>query len=252
MTIFQAFFDESGKFKDHRVVSFCGLCSPPRRIQQFEDEWKGLLRSAEISSLTMKRALRHKRKVSPQIGEQSAQERTEALTSFALCIRKHFEIGVAITIDVAAYHKMSVAAKRTIGGNDDPHYMAFMSAIMAPPKRMLQDDRISLICDDDEGTALNCYRLYRRARKVLPDLKYKLVSLAFADDEVFVPLQAADFLSSLARLNALKKFCHEYYEYVSLFHTLTHPSSPGGIKWVIGSFDEEKLKLTAQGLESLP
>lgn len=115
---------------------------------------------------------------------------------------------------------------------------------MAPIKRMRDEDKLSLICDDDEGTALNCYRLYRRIKKVLPDLRPKLVSLAFADDEVFVPLQAADFLSSLARLDALRKFHRQYYEYLPLFNELTHQSSPGGIKWVIGSFDEEKLKRT--------
>jgi hypothetical protein len=95
MAIFQAFFDESGKFKDHQVVSFCGVCSPLYRIQEFEEDWKGLLRSYELPCLTMKRALEHTRRLSPQVDKQSAKERNEALTPFALCIRKHFEIGVA-------------------------------------------------------------------------------------------------------------------------------------------------------------
>jgi hypothetical protein len=79
-----------------------------------------------------------------------------------------------------------------------------------------------------------------------------LAALTFANDQEFVPLQAADMLSSLVRLEARKIFHHEYYEYVSLFHALTHPSSsPSSIKWVKGFFDREKLEATGRGLEKL-
>jgi hypothetical protein len=254
MAIFQCFFDESGKFKDHEVVSFCGLCSPVSRVQEFEEEWKRLLRSCEIESLTMKRALRHTRRLSPCVDSQSANERCEVLKPFALCIRQHFEIGVAIAVDVKAYQQLSTIAKRKIGGSDDPQYMAFLSGIMGPSLRLRDEDRMHLICDDDEGTALNCYRLYRRAKIVNPALRDRLVALTFASDKDFAPLQAADMLSSLVRLEALRGFKRAFYEYVSLFHTLTHPSpNPllNTIKWVKGFFDEAKLEAAGKGLERL-
>ncbi len=253
MAIFQCYFDESGKFKDHEVISFCGLCSPISRVQQFEEEWKRLLRSCELESLTMKRALRRTRRLSPYIDKQSAEERSETLKPFALCIRKHFEIGVAIAVDVQAYERLSAIAKRKVGGSDDPFYFAFFCGIMAPTKRIREEDKISIICDDDEETALPCYKAYRRAKKVEPILRNRLVALTFANDDDFVPLQAADMFSSLVRLEARKQFKCEYYEYVSLFHALTYPGPvPDGIKWVKGFFDKEKLESVGHGLEKLP
>jgi hypothetical protein len=253
MAIFQCYFDESGKFKDHEVISFCGLCSPLSRVQEFEEEWKRLLRSCEIESLSMKKALRRSRRLSLCIDKQSAQERTEILKPFALCIRKHFEIGVAIAVDVKAYQQISAVAKKQIGGSDDPYYLAFLCGIMGPSRRLRDEDKMHLICDDDENTALNCYRLYRRVKIVDPTLRHRLVALTFASDKEFVPLQAADMLSSLVRLQALRQFRNEYFEYVSLFHALTVPSESitNGIKWVKGFFGQENLKLTERGMESI-
>ncbi len=253
MAIFQCYFDESGKFKDHEVISFCGLCSPLSRVQEFEEEWKRLLRSCEIESLSMKKALRRSRRLSPCIDKQSAQERTEILKPFALCIRKHFEIGVAIAVDVQAYQQMSPVAKKQIGGSDDPYYFAFLCGIMGPSRRLRDEDKMHVICHDEEQTALNCYRLYRRVKIVYPALRHRLVALTFANDKEFVPLQAADMLSSLVRLQALRQFRDAYFEYVSLFHALTVPSEQvtNGIKWVKGFFGGEKLKVAESGLESI-
>lgn len=252
MAIFQCYFDESGKFKDHQVITFCGLCAPASRVQEFEEDWKQLLRSSEIKALSMKRALRRVRPLSPCINTQSAAERTEVLKPFALCIRKHFEIGVAIAIDVEAYSRLSALAKQKIGGSDNPFYMAFLCAVMAPSKRLLEEDRISIICDDDQETALNCYKAYRHVKKKQADLHTKLVALTFANDEAFVPLQAADMFASLVRLEARRRFKHEYYEWVSLFQELTHPGSiPSDLKWVLGFFDADKLEKTGKGLEKL-
>lgn len=252
MAIFQCYFDESGKFKDHQVISLCGLCAPASRVQEFEEEWKQLLRSSGINSLSMKRALRRTRRLSNCIDEQTAQERTEVLKPFASCIRKYFEIGVAIAVDVEAYHKLSVAAKKKVGGSDDPFYMAFLCAVMAPSKRLREEDHVSITCDDDQETAWNCYKAYRAVKKHESLLHNRLVALTFANDEKFVPLQAADMLASLVRLEARRRFRREYYEWVPLFDELTRQSSiPSDIKWVLGFFGKEKLEEIGKGLEKI-
>ena len=212
MTIFQAFFDESGKFKDKRVISFCGLCTPQARVHEFEAEWKGLLTHYGLQSLTMKRALRRKIKFSERIEAKSADERNAVLKPFAFCIRKHFDLGVAVTVDVNAYRDWPLDAKRKIGGSDDPHYLAFLTALGGCTKYIHGDDRLSVICDDDQGTAMNCYRFYQRVRTVEPDSKNKLASITFADDGEFAALQGADLLASLCRLEAARLFHRDYYE----------------------------------------
>ena len=39
MVTINAFFDESGKFKDHTVVSFGGVASPAVEINPFAEDW---------------------------------------------------------------------------------------------------------------------------------------------------------------------------------------------------------------------
>lgn len=240
MAIFQTFLDESGKFKDKRVVSFCGFVSPLARVREFEEEWNGLLRHFGLHCLTMKRALRRKIPFSPNTKAKSAEERNKAFVPFIECIRKHFEMGVAITVDVDAYKKWSPQAKRRVGGSDDPHYFAFLCAVTGASKYINgQDDKFSLICDDDKATAMNCYRLYSRVKTINPELKRKLVSITFADDDELVPLQAADLLASLSRLEAARQFHRDYYEYMPSFKALTGPGS--GMYWGVSFYDTERL-----------
>jgi Protein of unknown function (DUF3800) len=244
MAIFQAFFDESGKFKDKHIVSFCGFCSPSAKVLEFEDEWRGLLRHYGLHALSMKRALRRTIRFSENEKAPSVEERNAVLGRFAQCARKYFEMGIAITIDVAAYKKWPAHAKRRVGGSDNPHYMAFICAILGCTHYISGEDRINMICDDDNETAMNCYRIYQRGKTIDLDIKKKLVSITFADDEAFVPLQAADLLASISRLEAGRQFHRDYYEYVPLFHALTSPGA--GIRWAVEFYGEDRLNALAK------
>jgi len=242
MAMFQIYFDESGKFKDQKIVSFCGVCAPVSRMQKFEDEWNGILRRYEMRGLTMKKALRPTVGLSKVIRPESIPQRIESLKPFADCIRENLELGVATAIDVDGYADLSVEAKKRLGGSDNPHYMAFLCGIVAVTSYVSKDDRISLICDDDEETAWNCYKFYRRVRKIEPGARQRLVALSFADDKEFVSLQAADFLSSLVRLEAYRQFVRRPYDYRRLFEYLTRQGSKASkIRWAVSFYNKEKL-----------
>lgn len=250
MAIFQAFFDESGKFKDKQVISFCGLCSPPARINKFEDEWKTLLRHYGLTSLTMKRALRRKIKFSHDVAAHSVEERNAVLKRFAACIREHFELGVAVTVDVKAYSDWGSNPKRLLVGSDNPHYFSFIIGLIASVQHVevQKDNRLSFICDDDEETAINCYKLYRKAKATVPQIRRTLAAISFAEDEDFVPLQAADLVSSVYRMEAQRRFHRLYYEYMPLFNALTAQTQTSGdtIKWSEHFYDAKELKELAR------
>jgi hypothetical protein len=239
MALFKGFFDESGKFQDKRVVSFCGLVSSVPKIREFEEDWKGLLKYFGLPYLTMKRALRRKIPFSPNVEAKSAEERNKVLQSFTQCIRKHFELGVAITVDVDAYSKWSPEARKRVGGSDNPHYFAFLCGLTGAAKHLSSEDRFSLICDDDRQTAMSCYGLYSRVKTIHPELRKKMISITFADDNEVVPLQAADLFASLCRREAARQFHQEYYEYMSSFTALTKPGS--GMYWGVSFYDTERL-----------
>ncbi|MFZ0283620.1 MAG: hypothetical protein WAL32_00175 [Terriglobales bacterium] len=73
MGILHSFFDESGKFQDHRIVAFCGLGASPSQLKDFDAQWfyktpydyyeffKYLTRPRGSSSLKWKVAIKNKR-----------------------------------------------------------------------------------------------------------------------------------------------------------------------------------------------
>ena|SRR5947207_12259213 len=115
-----------------------------------------------------------------------------------------------------------------LGKPDDSYYPAFANAIMELFEYVGGDDYISLICDDDEETALKAYFHYRAIRRAMPEIQEKTVSLAFADDEHFPALQAADIASWLARREAQFQFHKMPYEFRELYNYMMED---GGGTW---------------------
>lgn len=255
MAVFHSFWDESGKFKQHPIISFCGVAASPAKLQIFENEWHELLRRHELPWLKMSEALRTTRKLSRVIPAQSAPERIESLKPFAKCIFENLELGIADAIDVEGYRRISPAARKRIGNSDDPFYLAFSSGVMEAVRYVGNDDKVSIVCDDDEETALNCFRFYRRIRIVYHtekvDARRKLCSIAFADDKEFPALQAADMISALVRLEAHRRFERRFYSFAPLLEYLAEDRGPMSIQWRVSYMDKEVLKNLSTGLEKL-
>ena len=232
MAILNTYFDESGKQNDHPVVTFTGVCASQSRISAFDDAWGMLLRQYGLKSLHMAKASRLKEGSGPLMPRhQLIEDRVKALLPFADCINDHLEIGLFQAIDVQGFKLLTKEAKRGIGSPDDPHYLAFARGLVEVINYVQDDDKISLICDDDENTAWGCYVHYRAIRKVHTDVKNKIVALAFANDEYFPALQAADMVAFLTRLEAKKEFYDDFNMFGTLFEHLVKNQGPGRMKW---------------------
>ena len=250
MAILYAYFDESGKQSDHPVVSFSGVCVPQSKLQRFDDEWNALLRQYELRSLHMARASRLSERHGPKMPRgQSARERMEALTPFADCINNHLDVGLIQAWDVRGFNSLSKAAKAALGDPNDPYYLAFARGLLELADYVHDDDRISLICDDDRQTALDCYRHYRGVRSAEPRVQKKAVSLCFADDEYFPALQAADMVAFLSRLEAKSQFYGDRYDFRRLFDHLTTEKGVSHMKWFMMFADEKKIKGLSEDME---
>lgn len=237
MGILQGYFDESGK-RDQPVVAFCGFLTAASKMQAFDDAWNNVLRVYQMPYFTAKNAFRENVPMG-KFSKHSVAKRIEVLKPFADCIRKHFECGVTAAVDVAGFSALSRAARKQLGNIDNPHFLAFLQCVMGSLKHMHSDDRISFICDDDEGTAWDCYQFYRQARRIYPLSKKHFVSIAFADDKQFPALQAADMLSSLVRMQARLEFFGTTYDYAPLFDYLTTPQPL--FMWGRNFWDKAKL-----------
>jgi len=252
MAIINAYFDESGKKGDHPVVTFTGVCVSHQNLNKFDDAWSALLRKYELKSLHMFKALRLKGINGPLMPRhQSINDRIVSLTPFADCINEHLECGLIQAVDIEGFNSLSPEAKVGIGNPDDPYYLAFSRGILALTEYVQEDDKISLICDDDESTALGCYAHYRAIRKVHEGVKKKIVSLSFSNDEHFPALQAADMVAYLSRLEAKRLLYGDKYAFRPLFEKLVGQRKPDSMRWFNSLNSKNTLKNLGAVLEKL-
>jgi hypothetical protein len=213
------FFDESGKFKDHKVIAFGGVAAYNEYFVPFADEWARLLRKNGLKILHAKNAFNARRKLSVKNDRVGFERRIEDLLPFIFCIRKHLQVVTSVTIDVDAFKKLPSHFFQSYG--NDPTFVSFARAIL----KVLdftpdENNKVGFTCDDDEGTAVHLFKLYRKVKKIFPGARSKMVAITFADDSVLFGLQAADFVAGLMRLEAGKRMLGIEYDYGELFKAL--------------------------------
>lgn len=129
-----------------------------------------------------------------------------------------------------------------MGGGKTPYHLAFIRGLEAVAEYGSDDDRISMNCDDEEETALDCYLLYRALRKPSRKVRTKVKSLAFVDSETFPAIQAADLMAYLGRREGEFRWRGAGYDFRELLNYTTEDQVPGKMEWRAAFVDEERLK----------
>jgi hypothetical protein len=246
MTI-SGFIDESGKFKDHRIICIGCVAAFNEHVEDFAHEWGRLLALNGMKTFHTTKALKHHVPLGEKTDALGLGKRTEALLPFVACIRKHLEIAIGCWVDAKAFKALPSHFFRVFG--DNPAYMAFMRTMQrildfAPPR-----DGIVLVCDEDEETAFEFYKLYRRIKKVMPGVRKKLNAISFCDDNFVFAVQAADFVASMVRLDALARRDKKKHQYRRLFKALTaQPDKKYERIWYagVGKGDKDSLEKIAR------
>ena len=211
MAFFNGYFDESGKFRDHTVISFAGFIAAPEQWGHLQDDWEYLLRRNGVKSFHLAEVLKFNRPLSLKRPSMGIQERTEVINEFVRAIKKHVEHGVAISVDVSGFKDLKSHQQEKLR---DPHYVAFVLAMMELAEHIRPlDDEIALACDDEEQFSVECYKHYTRIRKDNAEMRRKFICISFADDDYFPQLQAADLYAGISRLEAKKEFLGEEHAF---------------------------------------
>lgn len=240
----QVFADESGKFEQDPLIAFCAVTATPDHLASFDAAWRTLLRAYEIDSLHMKQASRLREDCGFRMRkEQTLDERTDALIPFADLINKHLEMGVIQAWDVRGFNHLSYKVLQTLGGSNDPYFLAFVRGLAHIADVAGEDARISIICDDDPATAWDLYVHYRSLGKADFNIQRKAISLSFANDKHFPALQAADMLAFLTKHEAAEQFNGVANIWRRLFDRVTTEPRPpyGTMRWFKMFADEDTL-----------
>lgn len=153
--------------------------------------------------------------------------------------------------DVESFKKLPPLFFQIFG--TDPSYMTFVRTAMHITEFTPESSKVTMICDDDEETALPFFRLYRRVKKVWPDARRKFGGIAFVDDRYLFGVQASDLVASLMRYGATEQINGIKYDYKALHKALIaapekHERYLFNIAVAIA--DHKKMMATAQSLRT--
>ncbi len=183
MAILHACFDESGKLADSQYVVFGGYVSHVIHWEHFSHAWLRALRRHHMKHLHMHDVMRSK---------SDPTKRDAMLLEFANIINQHTLMATVCPISVNNFKALSAKEK---GKLVDPQYVAFetcMRGILRYLEPDMPSETIGVICDDTEQFAMGCYKLMTKLKARHPEMRKRFISLCFADDEEYPPLQAAD------------------------------------------------------------
>jgi hypothetical protein len=248
MAFLVAFFDESGKWKDHKVISFCGLAADNDHWETFHSEWTYALRHNGIKKLHISEGqLKFHRPLSPKRPALGKEARLQVLRQFVSIIKTHLEYGIAFTLDVAAFNELGSAQRRKL--ENDPHLLVFKSAVVDLREYVAQtQSTVGMICDDEERYSIECYRLFSKLRTQDPSIRKTIVSFGFADDEYFTQLQAADLLAYVSRCEAAQRFTGRDFEAQETYREFTRGDASMRLKLSGYFWNKEAMEAHAKGM----
>lgn len=209
------YFDESGKHADSRVVSFGGFIDGFDKWRAFTGRWVQLLREHQISEFRAAKALRHSQPFG-NFPKCTAEERAAQIEPFIREIAGGLSLAVSIAVDVRAYRRVKELHREF---STDPHYFAFfcMLSLILQYFGIPKAHTIGLIFDDEQRTAVRCYRLLSKLKARIPEVRQLITSICFSDDKDTPQVQAADLFAYLSRAEAARIFTDKPHPYQSLF-----------------------------------
>jgi hypothetical protein len=190
-----AYFDESGKWHDQDGrICLCGFVCDGEHWSIFEKEWFALLKKHSFTVIHMSEFYSQCQKRG-----WSDEKANEVLTEFVDKIRERVQFAFGIAVEGKHFrHKFKIAGKPP----KDPKRF-YTHRLLKRMRNAFVDSgfplSVAITFDEDEEFSIDCYKIISRLRRDHSDIRELVVSISFAVDDVFTPLQAADILAHLTR-----------------------------------------------------
>ncbi len=231
------YFDESGKFKDHDVISLCGWIGQLQDWELLAQEWQDALTRHDLTDIHM--------------AQMKGQDRV--LEEFADIIKGRVICGVGSALNTKLYRSMPETFQKRAG---HPHFLVFSAVIKQAIDRIEEfakhvglgkDVFLSLIFDQDEQLSQECFRLLNKLKKIDSRVRERVTGVCFCNRRQLFPLQAADMIAYETRAEIDRRANHPEQQVSRLFSRMStkHPSGkPDGFyNGVI--YDKKELERTA-------
>ncbi len=207
MAHFYIYGDESGKLAQSDLTSFCGYVGHASECERVMMEWNNCRFGWGVPPLHMRCVMypeRDKTGEWPAIkadwGPLWEKKRDAMLRDFGAILRDSHLAAAGCVVDAAHFRLMPDSEwKRE---TRDPVFIGFHTLLMESLDKI---DRIStalsvsIIVDDDEQYAMECYKLLNQLRALFPRVRDRISAITFGNDREYPALQMADMIAYESR-----------------------------------------------------
>jgi hypothetical protein len=207
--------DEAGKLASSDYTSFCGFVGSADEWARVSGEWTALRIAWGVPPLHMRCVMQPDRPGCQQWADIKARwgsdwddKRDDMLKDFGAVIRHSNLAAMGCVVDSAHFRAMPDSLwKRQ---HQNPIYLSLFTLIGESLDRIDVYNKhlsVSLVVDDDEECAMNCYKFLNSMKKQLPRFNERITAITFGNDNEYPGLQMADMLAYEARnfmVNQLK------------------------------------------------
>jgi Protein of unknown function (DUF3800) len=197
MATLAAFFDESGKLADTKVVAFAGCIAGYPEWEVMGNKWMALIRG-KVAYVSMKDAIHF---TGPFEGWRNrVDERDALLEQLAELAIDHISYWIPFVMTEDDFNRLPQSQRKQF---KSPSYMGFEACVRAIADHN-KNQQFVVIYDSSEEYSALCLKMYHRMRRQNPNVKEHCASITFAEDQRLPPLQLADMMAYCSRANTLK------------------------------------------------
>lgn len=199
--VMQAFFDDGESFRRGNLRLLAGFVASDDAWSAFSDEWRTLLAKHELPFLHTSDFL------SAQGDHRTVAltppERVAVVREFIGAVRKHVHCGIGVTIDAEAFADLMARVPKAAPPKAPrkPEDFCLLRVLAQAVARYEEHDAprpMLLTFDDSTKDSMRFYESYQFVRRISPELRSKVIGIAFCDDKLVPAVQAADMLACIA------------------------------------------------------
>lgn len=237
MAHFYIYADESGKLATNDYTSFCGYVGPALEFERVMVEWNICRFSWGVPPIHMRLVMYPERdksgrwqKIRDAWGVSWEERRWEMLKQFASIIANSSLVSVGSVVDAA--HFKTLGESRFKKDMKNPIFMSLYLLLMNSIDRIDSINTslpISIIIDDDEEYAMQCYQFITAMKSADPAtspseilrVRQRISAITFANDDSYPALQMADMIAYEARAEMVSRLSDKYKNPSMLYIALT-------------------------------
>ena len=171
MAVIRLYCDESGKFPDHRVVSFCAAVSYAEEWTRLERLWQAKVKDSDLSYLKMAEALSFKKAFENWMLKLSQQDRVNLrdtlIDYLAKQVGKYIKGYMSSPITKADFDALPSERRLALR---DPVFMAFEATMRSIrpllESRELRNDGVHIVYDSSKEYSPKCLSMYHDLRDI--------------------------------------------------------------------------------------